>query len=309
MSTLIRLLLILLPLFPFSAEAKKLYKYQDEYGLWHFTDKPPQHQQDVEVRQLKAHHKQHVWLERTGTRQKPEYFIRNTYAGPIETEIQFVTRQNVYSEPELPKRFIVQPGESESLIHLGAVNAYQPSSFSLQYRYMLGDPTAKHDDTAIYLPPIDPTDSFQISQAFGGEFSHTDPQNRYAVDIVMPIGTPIHAARAGTVVEVENDFFNSGTEQAYKSRANSIRILHEDGSMAVYAHLKLEKAQVHPGLEVSAGQLIGYSGNTGFTTGPHLHFAVQVNTGMELVSVPFEFATLTGKPVTPQAGLWLNGVR
>lgn len=308
-------MIILFSLFALQAEAKKLYKYQDEKGHWHFTDKPPLNPKDVtvkelEIRQLKASHKQHVWLERAGNQRNPEYFIRNNYAGPIEAEVQFLDRQNVYSEPELPHRFIVQPGESESLIHLGAVNAYLPSSFSLQYRYMLGDPTAKQDAAAIYLPPIDPYGKFQISQAFGGEFSHTDPQNRYAVDIMMPEGTPIHAARSGIVIEVENDFFNGGgTLKTYKNQANSIRILHQDGSMAVYAHLQLEKARVHPGMEVSAGQLIGYSGNTGFTTGPHLHFAVQINAGMELVSVPFKFATLSGTPVTPQAGQWIMGVR
>ena len=121
----------------------------------------------------------------------------------------------------------------------------------------------------------------------------------------MPVNTPIYAARTGIVVEVNNDFFNGGTKQAYKTRANSIRILHEDGSMAVYAHLALERAQVYPGLNVSAGQLIGYSGNTGFSSGPHLHFAVQLNQGMELVSIPFQFTTATGSIDKPIAGSFL----
>ncbi len=73
-----------------------------------------------------------------------------------------------------------------------------------------------------------------------------------------------------------------------------MRILHGDGSMAIYAHLALEKARVYPGLKVSSGQLIGFSGNTGFTIGPHLHFAVQINKDMELVSVPFKFTGLDG---------------
>ncbi|MGR9046246.1 MAG: peptidoglycan DD-metalloendopeptidase family protein [Gammaproteobacteria bacterium] len=303
-------LILLLLLCANTAEAKKLYKYQDDRGLWHYTDKPPLNKNEVETRQLKVAPKQYVWLERAGSRNKPEYFIRNNYPGPIEAEIEFIERVNIYSEPKLPKRFVVQPGESESLIHLGAINPYQPSSFRLQYRYTLGAPASQYDEASVYLPPIAAMDRFQISQAFGGEFSHTDPQNRYAVDIMMPEGTPIHAARSGMVIEVENDFFNGGgTLKTYKNQANSIRILHPDGSMAVYAHLQLEKARVHPGMEVSAGQLIGYSGNTGFTTGPHLHFAVHINAGMELVSVPFKFATLSGIPVTPQAGQWIMGVR
>jgi len=118
----------------------------------------------------------------------------------------------------------------------------------------------------------------------------------------MPVDTPIYAARAGVVMEVDNDFYKSGAKKAYKSRANSIRILHADGSMAIYAHLALEKAQAYPGLKVSAGQLIGYSGNTGFSSGPHLHFAVQLNKGMELVSVPFKFMGTDGLAKEPVVG-------
>ena len=121
----------------------------------------------------------------------------------------------------------------------------------------------------------------------------------------MPVDTPIHAARSGVVMEVNNDYYKNGTKKAYKSRANSIRILHDDGSMAIYAHLALEKAQVYPGLKVSTGQLIGYSGNTGFSTGPHLHFAVQLNKGMELVSIPFNFIGTDGFANEPVEGNWL----
>jgi murein DD-endopeptidase MepM/ murein hydrolase activator NlpD len=78
--------------------------------------------------------------------------------------------------------------------------------------------------------------------------------------------------------------------------------------MAIYAHLELEKAQVYPGLAVVAGQKIGYSGNTGFSTGPHLHFAVQINTGMELVSVPFTFINQQGLAEEPAVNGWLKGI-
>ncbi len=177
--------------------------------------------------------------------------------------------------------------------------------YSLQYRYNIGSPLARHDRQAVYWPPFAMHTQFQITQAFGGKFSHTGEQSQYAVDIAMPVNTPIHAARAGVVIEVNNDFFKNGLTQAYKSRANSIRILHEDGSMAIYAHLALETAQVYPGLHVSAGQLIGYSGNTGYSSGPHLHFAVQLNQGMKLASVPFMFSSAGGVS-EPIAGKWLE---
>ena len=76
----------------------------------------------------------------------------------------------------------------------------------------------------------------------------------------------------------------------FGDRANSVRVLHPDGSMGVYAHLEWESTIVSPGQRVRVGQQLGRSGNTGFSSGPHLHFVVQVNHGMQLVSVPIEFA-------------------
>lgn len=88
------------------------------------------------------------------------------------------------------------------------------------------------------------------------------------------------------------------------SRANKIRILHDDGTIAIYAHLSLETVQVYEGLKISAGELIGYSGNTGYSTGPHLHFSIQINTGMKSISVPFKFSGKNGIRA-PIKGNWL----
>ena len=295
--------------FSLSGNAKKLYKYQDQQGIWHFSDKPPDTRRKVEMRQLKPLRKRRVWLEKTGSERNPEFYIRNNFHGPVEVEVKFTENENAISNPVLPQRFIVQPGVSNTLFAIGGVDAYQPWGFTLQYRYIIGSSKAEHDASRLYLPPVAPGSKFQISQAFNGQSSHHDQQNKYAVDIVMPVGTPVHASRGGKVMEVENDFYQGGTEnQAYQSMANSIRILHDDGTMAVYAHLELEKAQVSPGIRVKAGQLIGYSGNTGYSTGPHLHFAVQINKGMELVSIPFSFVNKEGETRKPVTGEWLNRV-
>ncbi|WP_432741789.1 peptidoglycan DD-metalloendopeptidase family protein [Methylobacter sp. G7] len=303
------LIFILLSLCSVNAVAQKLYKFQDKQGIFHFTDKPPKaEQKGLEVRQLKVAPKQLVRLLQSGEERRPQYSIRNDYAGPVEVEIDFSERDNVRATPDLPRLFVIEPGKSDTLFQINAINARESSKLAVKYRYIIGSPLAHYRSTAPYLPPIAPNTSFQISQAFGGSFSHTDEQNQFAVDIVMPIGTPIHAARSGVVLEVEDDFFKGGTNKAYGSEANNIRILHDDGSMAVYAHLELEKAQVYPGLAVAAGQLIGYSGNTGFSTGPHLHFAVQINKGMALVSVPFTFIDQQGLAEEPAISAWLKGV-
>src|SRR5690606_29065608 len=158
--------------------------------------------------------------------------------------------------------------------------------FELRMDSLPGDPNAKPQD-AEYLLPLRQA-NFRIDQGYGGRFSHSDDQNRYAVDFAADIGTPVIAARAGIVMPVESDFDRAGLNlEKYGGRANFVRILHDDGAMTLYAHLKSDSAHVRVGQPVKAGQQIGLSGNTGFTTGPHLHFAVQVNRGMRLESVPF----------------------
>ena len=146
-----------------------------------------------------------------------------------------------------------------------------------------------------------------VDQGFGGEYSHKDAHSFHAVDIAMDEGTPIRAARAGVVMAVENDFYGAGTDLAkFGDRANHIRILHSDGTMAVYAHLALESVIVGIGDRVRAGELIAKSGNTGFSSGPHLHFVIQRNSGGTLVSVPFAF-TVNGQRVEPTQGKMLGG--
>lgn len=89
-----------------------------------------------------------------------------------------------------------------------------------------------------------------------------------AIDWAMPEGTPILAARAGTVSTVVESFSTVGND------GNVIEIEHDDGSFAAYIHLMYDGAVVEEGDKVSEGQLIGFSGNTGNSTGPHLHFHV-----------------------------------
>jgi murein DD-endopeptidase MepM/ murein hydrolase activator NlpD len=291
-----------------NVQAKKLFKYQDQEGIWHFTDTQPETDLSVEVRQMKVAKKKMVWLEQEGNKRQPEYFIRNGFHGPIEVEIAFHNQKNIKAKPTLPGRFVVQPGKSGKLFGISAENMFESWGYGLKYSYVIGDPGSEHEREHLYLPPIEPGSVFQVTQGFGGKFSHQDEQNRFAIDIAMPVGTPIYAARSGVVMKVDNDFYKGGVDnKAYLSRANSVRIVHNDGSMAVYAHLKLEQAKVHAGQRVYAGQLIAYSGNTGFTSGPHLHFAVQVNKGMQLVSVPFKFSE-DDSGTGPTIGSWLTSL-
>ncbi len=289
---------------PGLATAKKLYRYQDAEGIWHFTDKAPEPGIQADSVQMEVGERpQRVLVRNRGSSREPLLYVTNTFHGPAEIELRFAQMRNVGSDPVFPLRLTVPPRGEIKAARLWISDPQQNAGYTLEYSYTPGPPGAVHDDAQPYRPPFDRGQSFYIAQAFGGRFSHTHPQSAYAVDLAMPEGTPIRAARAGIVMDVANDYFNGGDDlERYIDRANFIRILHDDGSMAVYAHLALETARVTAGSRVQRGQVIGASGNTGFSTGPHLHFAVQVNRGMELVSVPFAFSGQDGAGVTPIAG-------
>jgi murein DD-endopeptidase MepM/ murein hydrolase activator NlpD len=121
-----------------------------------------------------------------------------------------------------------------------------------------------------------------------------DAASAYAVDIEMPVGTQIYAARSGTVIEVASQFFEASNDPKRAARANVVRILHADGTMALYAHLNWDSIRVRPGQIVERGEYIADSGNTGFSTGPHLHFAVIRNGGLRQESLPVQFVRPSG---------------
>ena len=290
------------------AEAKKLYKYQDANGRWHYTDRRPQNVDNVEESQLRITQRtRKVSVVRRGVGSAPTFYIINEMRGPIELELSLERADNVSSFPKLPKRFVV-PGASEiRAAVLQPIEKHLSWAYAPRYRYMPGDPSARHRPPHPYQPPFTRGRSFLITQAFNGQFSHNHPQSQYAVDIAMPEGSKVRAARAGVVMDMANDFIHGGPDiDKFLSRANMIRIVHDDGTMAVYAHLRLESAQVAPGVRVETGQWIAESGNTGFSTGPHLHFVIQKNTGMNLISIPFEFAAEDGRGIEPKADMILT---
>ena len=123
----------------------------------------------------------------------------------------------------------------------------------------------------------------------------------------MPERSGIYASRDGTVVAVTHTNFRGGTNIGeYGSEANVVKILHDDGTFALYAHLSWDSIRVRPGQRVSRGEYIAASGNTGFSTGPHLHFAVIRNDGLRTVSVPVQFSVGQGDVISPKTDAFLD---
>ena len=209
----------------------------------------------------------------------------NLLPGPIEVRLESTGGSPLASTPALPARASVPAHGSALVAQLDAQGIGRNGLMRLSLSGTPGSSNARPVDVEYGLPLHQ---ARRIDQGFEGSFSHNDDQNRYALDFAVDVGTPVLAARTGIVMQVEAGFRSTGSNYARDGmRANFVRILHEDGSMALYAHLASGGASVRVGQAVVRGERIGRSGNTGYSTAPHLHFVVQVNRGGSLVSIPF----------------------
>ena len=138
-------------------------------------------------------------------------------------------------------------------------------------RTYYGNISSTPDEDHVYELPFAPGTGQRVDQGYNGHFSH---RGKNALDFNMRSGTPIHAARGGVVAAVEESHNRSCNRPECMDFNNYIHIYHEDGTIADYAHLKQNGAVVKVGQRVRAGALIGYSGGTGYVSGPHLHFTV-----------------------------------
>lgn len=160
----------------------------------------------------------------------------------------------------------------------------------LVFYFYSSDVTANLDDFTYELP-YEKGKAHQLVQGYGGLFSH---KNKAALDFDMPAGTAVYAARGGTIYSFKDDSDEGGPFQRYEKKANYIIIRHPDGSYGCYWHLQKNGVLVKKG-EVQQGQLIGYSGATGFVLRPHLHFAVKRKLSYEMNSfVRTRFRTTNG---------------
>jgi murein DD-endopeptidase MepM/ murein hydrolase activator NlpD len=163
----------------------------------------------------------------------------------------------------------------------------------IEHYYLLGKPVPKPDEQVIPLPYISGK-KFKISQGFNGKYSHGGRGNRFAVDIAMPIGAKVSAVRSGVVADLRDDFSIGGPTNYFLDKANHVTVMHDDGTTAIYAHILYGSAQVKIGDRVNVGDVLARVGNTGFSTGPHLHFVMRYNSGNGSYSIPFRFTTAAG---------------
>ncbi len=193
------------------------------------------------------------------------------------------------------------PQASESAITL-QTGGSRDQDFDYTYEWTVGDKNAQHDDDYLYALPYASGKSYRVLQGYSSRFSHTG-QEAFAVDFDMREGTPVHAARAGVVARVEDSNNRGCWADGCGKFANYIVILHSDGTTGEYYHLEKNGSVVTVGETVKRGQKIGYSGNTGHTTMPHLHFGVYRASKLGASqSIPVRFLSAYGEITEPRRG-------
>jgi murein DD-endopeptidase MepM/ murein hydrolase activator NlpD len=207
--------------------------------------------------------------------------------GSFPRSVKFELKYKGFKFKGEPKDFYLVPADAYKfkLIELELTGRGQVS-FGYSYTVFMGQVNAQHDDSFEYTLPFRSKTPYKLTQSYYGKFSH---QNKKALDFTMPTGTEIVAARAGKIIDIKEDSDIGCSQERCLDKANYVTILHDDGSFAQYYHLRKNGVEVQIAQMLEQGELIGYSGNTGFTSGAHLHFEVNISTLEGIKTVPTLF--------------------
>ena len=196
-----------------------------------------------------------------------------------------VTLQGV---PDPGSQFVRWSGDLTSELSLVSVLLDRDKTVTAEFESLSGG------SLPTFFLPFGAGQSWTVSQGNLGSVTH---QDKYAWDFPMPIGTPLVAAAAGRVIEVrESSLRNPADIQIIDQPANFVSIDHGGGLKSIYAHLDTLAACVSPGQYVVRGQVIGLSGSTGYSTGPHLHYEVLDVGNWSIPTAFWDFAENDGVP-------------
>ena len=281
-----------------TVSAQSLYKYRDASGAWVYTERQPPAGTTAKTITVDLEAKApRITVEQRVDGQQLSVLAINDCACVAEYLLRIGSPGNVaLPQTTDPATYhaVLQPHAQQALL-TAAFAGPTVTGFDMSWRVVLGAPGAAHQPHEPYRVPFALGASFRVSQAYPTHLTHVTADTEYAVNLVVPDGTPIYAAREGMVINVRHDFFRGAPDAAMLDQANVVQILHDDGTIAVYAHLHWQSIRVQPAQSVRRGEYIADSGNTGLSTGPHLHFAVIRNAGMRAESVPVQFAGAGGR--------------
>lgn len=206
---------------------------------------------------------------------------KNPLACPTFVTLKNASKDSIINLKAFDKQIILRIKDS-LLDTLSVLKKYDPSMKYGNY------PLKKYDSTYNYNLPFDKGKQYKIMQGHFGKFSHKSKQSRYAIDFRMNVGQPIHAIREGIVINIKENSNEGGrSREKYIDKANYILVYHKDGTFSQYVHLMHNGVVVEKNDSIKKGQLIGYAGSTGFSTAPHLHFAILKPTPSGFESLPY----------------------
>jgi murein DD-endopeptidase MepM/ murein hydrolase activator NlpD len=218
------------------------------------------------------------------------FFVDNREASEVTATFELQT-VNLKGSQRFPYTATFPANQCTEAFTVSPAEDDQPWNYNYTSHYTVGSTLAQHDDSCIYHLPFAPGTTYKVTQGYNGEYSHFG-SDQYAIDFKMPVGTPVYAARGGMVAKIKDDSSKGGADRKFESQANYVLIRHDDGTLGNYAHLSKGGVKVTIGQRVEAGQLIALSGNTGFSSGAHLHFSVfKTRDGKGRLSLPVKFET------------------
>ncbi|MEM1081675.1 MAG: hypothetical protein AAGH65_08855, partial [Pseudomonadota bacterium] len=189
-------LYLLLWQMPTIGVAQNIYIWEDDDGIQHLSDRKPDGDRVVTVQPALAEPEQPVRMDNIGRKGQPVWRFANRMHGPAPVEIVAPIARNMISEPALPA-WIEIPARGVELLTLAPDDWERSWEYRLETAVVPGAVNPTYDPEYAYRMPLANEQSVVIGQAFNGEFSHQTPGSRFAIDLALPIGTPIHAARAG----------------------------------------------------------------------------------------------------------------
>lgn len=283
-----------------------VYKYRDANGNLVYSEQKPDSGPPAQSIAVTLESKApRISVEKSGDAEHWELRAINECLCAVEFEVRLQAAHNLTIPQNALYHVVLTPRSQQSIVQATHEGSGAPS-WSYSWKGILGVPGAQHTPHEPYRAPFAVGSSYRITQAYPMRITHDSPESQYAVDLALPDETPVYAAREGVVINLRHDSFRGAATSVMLDQANMVEILHDDGTIGVYAHLHWDSVRVQPGQHVTRGEYIADSGNTGFTTGAHLHFAVIRNAGLEAVSVPIQFDGAGGTAVAPQLNMMLT---
>ncbi len=233
-----------------------------------------------------------------------EFYAQNFNAFDVTLTLKLKNIKNFIPSHKLPLYVELPAHTKEAIIQLKQEDSRLKTYYESTYGWVMGVASAKHDNSYLYGIPFKKGEKVRVSQGFNGTTSHKG-YSRYAVDFAVPTGTAVYAARGGKVVSTKSTGNKGGFVKGYGIYANFIVLEHSDKTFGKYYHLKKGGVLVKVGDTINKGDLIGYSGNTGYSSGPHLHFSVSKvdpKYRQRPITLPFKFQSSNGIITEPRRG-------